>query len=325
MPAVPRSIWSFLLLAYGISWSIVGVGYALGVQHAAGLGYVVVAALCMLGPASAAIIQQKLIDRAPWSGLGLQVVGMRWKYVGLTALIGVLIIPLALLAVAVGQGLGIEAFGQVEVTQQHLLDTIGGMLATNGVQDSSKLLGLLKGVELSGAVLLLTLQLIAVLAACSANLPMMLGEELGWRGYLYNTTRNWGMAPRVLFAGTVWGLWHAPLILMGHNYPHHPWLGVPLMVVFCVLLALLFDWSRTRTRAVWGPCVLHGIINGSAGGYILFAWGGHSLFNSPVGASCFVALGALGLLVLVFDKEYRQGRLGLDAAVAGKTVQEGHH
>ena len=31
--------------------------------------------------------------------------------------------------------------------------------------------------------------------------------------------------------GVIWGFWHAPLILQGHNYPQHPWAGVFMMTV----------------------------------------------------------------------------------------------
>lgn len=308
--SVPRRTWSFLLLAYGISWSVVGVGYALGVRHAAGLGYTLVAALYMLGPATAAIIQQRLFDRAPWSGIGLPLKGMRWKYVWLTVLIGVVIFPLAMLVAALGgDAIGIDAFGHVEVSQGRLLVAMEEALGAAGPQQPSGIGELLDRVHIPGGMWLLLFQLVAVVAAFSFNLPMMLGEELGWRGYLYGTSRTWTVASRVLFTGAVWGLWHAPLILMGHNYPQYPVLGIPLMVVFCVLLALLFDWSRTRTGAVWGPCILHGIINGSAGSYMLFAWGGHPLVNSPTGMTGFVAIAALGMIVLLFDRRYLQGML----------------
>ena len=32
--------------------------------------------------------------------------------------------------------------------------------------------------------------------------------------------------------GVIWGFWHAPLILNGHNYPQHPVVGVFMMVAF---------------------------------------------------------------------------------------------
>ncbi|HNF99521.1 MAG TPA: hypothetical protein PK493_19635, partial [Pseudomonadota bacterium] len=56
---------TFLLLAFGISWTVVAVGWLLGVHAVTDPGYVVVAALCMLGPATAAVITHRLIERRP--------------------------------------------------------------------------------------------------------------------------------------------------------------------------------------------------------------------------------------------------------------------
>jgi uncharacterized protein len=146
----------------------------------------------------------------------------------------------------------------------------------------------------------------ASFSAFTVNLPFMLGEELGWRGYLFASTSRWSAAKRVAFTGTVWGIWHAPLILLGHNYPGYPFLGIVLMMVFCTLLAMLFDLSRQRSNSVWGPCVLHGIINGSSGAFVLFAWDGHVLLASPAGVAGLVALLVLCIVVFTFDGSYRR-------------------
>ena len=50
-----KRILSFLGLAFGISWTIAGIGLAFGVRAASGIPYTVMAALVMLGPALAAI------------------------------------------------------------------------------------------------------------------------------------------------------------------------------------------------------------------------------------------------------------------------------
>jgi hypothetical protein len=67
------------------------------------------------------------------------------------------------------------------------------------------------------------------------NLAFALGEELGWRGYLLVLLLPLGTLRAVLLTGTIWGVWHAPFILMGHNYPGHEAAGVPLMVVWCIV------------------------------------------------------------------------------------------
>lgn len=314
----PRRITSFLLLAFGSTWAIAGIGAYLGIRATSGLSYMFLAAACMLMPALAAIVQQRLIDRAPWSGLGLSFRKMDPKAMVWTALIGVAIIPATLgVLYVLGDICGLDAFGHVSVTSERMFTSLSQVLHQSGKGAMSGPVGsALAGVP-AGVVLILGL-LVSVAAACTGNLPFMLGEELGWRGYLYQATASWHAWKRVLFTGIIWGLWHAPLILMGHNYPEYPVAGIGMMVVFCTLLALLFDWSRTRARAVWGPCLLHGIINGSAGLFALFAWEGHSLVASPVGLGGFVVLSILGAAVVVLDGAYLRGSQG--ALAQGQVV-----
>lgn len=296
------------MLAFGFSWTVAGIGALFGVDAQSGLAYMGMAALVMLGPAIAAIVQHRLIDRSPWADLGLHPERIKWKPLLWTVLLGVSIVPTFFLVVALcGELLGLSLFGHVAITGERFGEAIQAMMADFGTPTSSGAVEMLAG--LPGALILVVLLISAVFSACSFNLPFMLGEELGWRGYLYQATTGWSTTRRVLFTGVVWGFWHAPLILMGHNYPGWPLLGVLLMVVFCVLLAVIFDWCRTRVASVWGPCVLHGLINGTAGATALFAWGGHPLVGTIVGVAGMVAIALLSLLVLAIDEPYRNALL----------------
>ena len=300
----PRRIRSFLALAFGITWCIAGIGHLFGVDvsHPA---YTLVAALCMFGPALAAVVQWRWIERKPWSALGLQPARVRWPFLLWTVVLALCITPLCMVVILVlGDALHVSYFGHVEVSGARLATSVAAMLEEQGL-DAAKSGASAVG-SLPGGAILLLLLLCAVLAAFTVNLPFMLGEELGWRGFLYEATSNWSPAKRIAFTGPVWGIWHAPLIMMGHNYPGYPFMGVFFMSVFCTLLALLFDWSRTRASSVWAPCVLHGIINGSAGAIALFAWDGHVLVASPAGVAGFVALVILGGVLLLLDGTYRR-------------------
>lgn len=103
--AKDRRIASFLLLAFGSTWLLAGLGAAWGIRATSGRAYMLLAAACMLMPALAALVQQRLIDKQPWDGLGLSFKPMRWGRLGLTALLGMAIIPMVLLVV--------HLFGQV--------------------------------------------------------------------------------------------------------------------------------------------------------------------------------------------------------------------
>jgi membrane protease YdiL (CAAX protease family) len=111
----------------------------------------------------------------------------------------------------------------------------------------------------------LGLQLVNVVIGSLINTVPCFGEELGWRGFLLPRLRALGTVPALLVSGALWGVWQAPIILMGHNYPTQPVLGVPLFVVFCVLWGIVFGWTRLRTGSVWPAVLMHGALNAAAG------------------------------------------------------------
>lgn len=301
-----KPIPGFLLLACGISWATVGLGWLLGVRSTADPGYTLVAALAMLGPALAAFIRYRLLDRMPWSVIGLHPRNIRWRWMGWTVAVGVCIVPCFFLVIALGGQASTElGFGEVSITNARFLTAVQEMMAASGApeapSDMTEALG-----RVPAPLVLVVMLVAAVIGAFSINLPFMFGEEFGWRGYLFQRTDRWSASRRVLFTGVVWGLWHAPLIAMGHNYPGHPMSGIALMVLFCTALACLFDWSRWRSGSVWAPCVLHGLINGTAGATALFSWGGHPLVGSVAGLAGIIAVLLLFGGVLLFDGGYRR-------------------
>lgn len=90
------------------------------------------------------------------------------------------------------------------------------------------------------------------------------GEELGWRGFLVSALRPLGFWPMALVSGVIWGVWHAPIILLGYNFGRTDLLGVLLMVVFCFLVGIILNWSRLWCRNVWVAAVGHGALNATA-------------------------------------------------------------
>ena len=59
------------------------------------------------------------------------------------------------------------------------------------------------------------------------NAFFALGEEIGWRGYLYPAFREkFSSLYSHLLTGLIWSLWHLPLNLQGYNFGSTYW-GVP--------------------------------------------------------------------------------------------------
>ncbi|NDL66609.1 CPBP family intramembrane glutamic endopeptidase [Anaerotalea alkaliphila] len=152
------------------------------------------------------------------------------------------------------------------------------------------------------AIPLLLLVLQGLLAGATVNALAGLGEELGWRGRLNASLEFLGFWPRSLVIGTVWGFWHAPLILRGHNYPGYPVAGVFLMVLWCILLTPVHLLVREKTGSVLAAAVAHGTLNATAGISLVYLVGGHPLVNGLLGASGFLTLALFNLGIWAFRR-----------------------
>lgn len=87
------------------------------------------------------------------------------------------------------------------------------------------------------------------------------GEELGWRGFLTTALAPLGFWRTALISGLVWGVWHAPIILLGYNFNRTDLSGVLLMCGFTLAVGVLLQWSRYWARNVWVAAVGHGALN----------------------------------------------------------------
>jgi hypothetical protein len=87
------------------------------------------------------------------------------------------------------------------------------------------------------------------------------GEELGWRGYLLPKLMPLGKPKAYAILGIIWGLWHAPLILVGLNYPGHPFLGVLGMIGVTTALGIYLNEQTLRHRSSILAGWIHGAFN----------------------------------------------------------------
>jgi membrane protease YdiL (CAAX protease family) len=187
-----------------------------------------------------------------------------------------------------GNVFGIEQVGSIDFTYDSLLNRIEDL--TQGQLDPEAL-------NIPSVPVVLALVVAGgIIAGGSINLLFALGEEIGWRGLAYKRLERHGVHARNMLTGFAWGLWHAPLILMGHNFPGEPVAGVFMMVLFCIALSYPMDWLRKHSNTVLAPAAFHGMINGSAAGLMLFVNAGHELIGSVVGLAGLLAVLAVYLL-----------------------------
>lgn len=153
--------------------------------------------------------------------------------------------------------------------------------------------------------LILVQSLFAILIAPVLNGLFTFGEEFGWRAYLLPKLQELGTRKALLVSGIIWGVWHWPVIAMGHNYglgyAGFPWLGMLMMVWVTVAWGVLIGWLALRGRSVWPAVIAHGALNGFAAISLLVAKGSPSPLIGPlptgvIGSLAFTASAAWVLL-----------------------------
>ncbi len=116
---------------------------------------------------------------------------------------------------------------------------------------------------------------LASIVGCLTYAPLVnsffaVGEEAGWRGFLYPQLKvRFGRKKGWLIGGVIWGIWHWPVIwLIGYEYGTD-YIGFPIigMLIFCIFTTaagIVCDWLYEKSGCIWIPSVFHGAVNAAA-------------------------------------------------------------
>lgn len=110
----------------------------------------------------------------------------------------------------------------------------------------------------------------SVLFAPFINIVSAIGEETGWRGFLYpELNKRFGKVKSWIIGGLFWAVFHYPAILIagyeyGTGYIGCPWFGLIVFTVFCIVFGVMEEISYDRTKCIWYPALLHGSFNALA-------------------------------------------------------------
>ena len=137
---------------------------------------------------------------------------------------------------------------------------------------------------------------VAILIAPLINMLFAFGEELGWRGFLLPKLMPLGKWKAIILSNVIWGLWHAPAIIQGHNYPGYPVLGIFMMVILTVLVGIILSWLYLKTNSPWAPALAHGSMNAVASLSLLFLVPG---FDIAIGGTLASVMGWIPLAAFV--------------------------
>ncbi len=287
-----KGIFSFLGITFVITYAIEGALIARGFRVLPGVAsagqYVIMAVMWV--PALATAITVKLVTREGFGGANVRFGGWR-PYVA-----SGLILPACFIAIY----------------------AITWLL---GLAQPDWSLGYLRGIMAGGGSLAPSMPPPAALFpgfffATLVFAPFLnglfgFGEELGWRGYLLPKLMPLGKPRAYLLLGIIWGLWHAPLVLVGFAYPGHPLIGIPMFMLVTTGFGIYLNEISLRHRSSVLAGWAHGVFNSQKLGVwaILFP-GADPLLGGYAGAVGIAVWFILGLL------QYRRSRARPVAGVA---------
>ena len=271
-----RNILWFLAITVVISWPLFLLPLAFGDADAATRQTVALVgwSLAMFAPAIAALLTVRLIAGERLSSLNLRRLGPKRYYLWAWLLPPLLAMVALLSTLLLG-------FGQLDPTFALIRSAIPA-----GAEGAIAPVGVVVAGQIAAAFTLAPL----------INVIPAMGEELGWRGFLLPRLMHLGKWRAIGLSNVIWGIWHAPAILQGHNYPENPVLGVFLMVGFCLLIGAIFSWLYLQTESAWAPALAHGSLNATAGLPILFLAPG---VNVTLGGTLASVAGWIGLAIFV--------------------------
>lgn len=270
------------------SWAMAAVahwGFGMGADTPVGL--MLFSTLYMFFPLITALVLQA-IDKEKFNHTGLVNFKLKWSWL-VAWLLPVVMVLLCILVNGMMPGVSLQYNAEQLITQYHIPEEQQEMVR----EQLAALPAWLMIVMMLGS---------GLMAGVSINALAAFGEEYGWRNYLVGALRGVKFWKAALFIGIVWGLWHFPLILMGHNYPNEPYWGVLLMVVMCILLGVIELYFVLKSKSMIVAAIMHGTFNAVAGVVIYFTLGGNDFLNGMPGLSGFIVMMITILCIWIYDK-----------------------
>lgn len=289
------AVVTFVLVSFGLAWVI-----ALPLWFGDGLESPfapLILPVMMFSPALATVLVM-LVFRVP-AGERLRFLGM-WPLRPAKRIVWFMVAGLFAPLLIVFVGIAVSALlGLVDLDLVHFSGFAALLHETTPA-------ALLDSMPPMGVVV--ALQLAALPLGAVINTIFTFGEELGWRGLLLPTLRPLGRWAALLLSGVIWGLWHAPVILLGYNFGRPDASGVLLMVGGCVAWGVLFGWSRLRTGSVWPAVIGHASLNAVGGALQLFAAANQTLDPAILGPVGIVVWAVIAVVVVVLVLTGQFGR-----------------
>ncbi|PGM74780.1 CPBP family intramembrane metalloprotease domain-containing protein [Bacillus cereus] len=94
------------------------------------------------------------------------------------------------------------------------------------------------------------------------NLIPVLGEEMGWRGYMLTRLVDAEFSRPILISGLIWATWHVPIVIAG-LYVEGPSVVLSVLGIYlCIVpFGYITAYLRLITGSIWPSVIIHATWN----------------------------------------------------------------
>lgn len=283
-----NQVRKFLFFTFLIAWILQGIAIYYAYQGGL-IMFQMVTAVSMFAPLLGVLLSGYPLSKIGWE----PVFSGNWKY-----LLMAWFLPAIL--TAVGAVLYFLVFpSHLDLTGQYLV-----------AQGGTEIITQLEKQGISIPLYLLISSASALTYAPVLNTFLAVGEESGWRGFLYPKLKDYyGKTKGSILGGVIWGIWHWPLIAFagyeyGTGYIGAPITGMLIFCIFTISLGIICDYLYEKTKCIWYPSLFHGAINAAATIPIVFCIvnRGSAVLLGPVPNGLISGIGFLIAAWLILSK-----------------------
>ncbi len=290
-----KGVLSFLLITFSVTYLLEGLLILAGFRVTAipAMGGQLAVAAFMWIPAVAAFITIRFVTHQKAAGILLRFGPSIKPYLATMALIPLVFVVTYLITWALGLG-----------SPDWQLQGFYALVASTGADMST---------APNPTMLLVLILFMTLFLSPFLNGIFGLGEELGWRGFLLPRLMPLGKWKAYAILGVVWGLWHAPLVLVGFNYPGHPYLGIVLMILLTEAIGLYINEMTLRYNSAILAGWVHGVFNSQSYGIwrMLLFYNTNPILGGITGLVGIVVISILGIGTIRYfqqnEKPQQQG------------------
>lgn len=265
-----KGIIAYLILTFGIAWSIWAIAGIVGVP-ATRPEFTLWVLPGAFAPAIACFIVRKWVTQEGFADAGLKPnIRSKWPYYLFAWLLPFFVVGFIIFIAS------LFGISEPDFSLQRALETYAPNAELPPIPSNT----------------IFVLPLMLMIQALIATF-IVWGEEFGWRSYLQIRLLSDRPLLAAVTTGLIWGVWHYPINLMGYQRYENPMFGLLVFPIFTLLLSIIFGWLRLKTESIWAASLGHGATNaiGSSLTVMLFLGGPNWMFVGYNGILAWIPLG----------------------------------